>query len=168
MREIVLIIHDIRSAHNVGSLLRTAECLGVRHVYLSGYTPYPAGEHDERLPHIAAKLTKQIEKTSLGAEKMIPWSHETDVTSLMSRLKDEGFVVIALEQDSRSTPLPNFVPPEKMALLIGREVEGIDSALLAVCDTVVEIPQFGRKESLNVAQATAIALYHCSLNDLDT
>lgn len=163
MRNIILIAHDIRSAHNVGSLLRTAECLGVRHVYFTGYTPYPALEHDERLPHIAAKLTKQIQKTSLGTETMLPWSHESDVEVLMARLQAEGYTLVALEQDPTSIPLPDFQAPEKLALLIGREVEGIAPELLKQCKTIVEIPQFGQKESLNVVQATAIALSWCAL-----
>lgn len=163
MRETVLIAHDIRSTHNVGSLLRTSECLGVQRVYFTGYTPYPAVTHDERLPHITAKLTKQIEKTSLGTERLISWSHEPDVFALLATLKSDDFTLVALEQSPASIPLPSFKPPEKIALLIGREVEGIAPELLEMCDVAVEIPQFGRKESLNVVQATAIALYHCSL-----
>lgn len=163
MRQIVLIAHDIRSTHNVGSLLRTAECLGVQHVYFTGYTPYPSIKNDERLPHIAAKLTRQIQKTSLGTEVMTAWSHETDVAALMAHLKTQGFMIIGLEQHSESILLPNFRSDERTALLIGREVEGIDSSLLALCDHIVEIPQFGQKESLNVVQATAIALYHLRL-----
>ncbi len=161
MREIILIAHDIRSTHNVGSLLRTAECLGVQHVYFTGYTPYPSAEQDERLPHIAAKLTRQIEKTSLGTEKLVPWTHAPDIFALLTALKSDGFMLTALEQNPASIPLPRLKPPEKIALLIGREVEGIAPELLEKCDVTVEIPQFGRKESLNVAQATAIALYNC-------
>lgn len=162
MNSIVLIAHDIRSTHNVGSLLRTAECFGVKHVYFTGYTPYPATDDDERLPHIAAKLTSQIHKTSLGTESMVAWSHETDIIELIKQLKTEGFTLVGLEQSENSIPLSNYSVPEKVALLIGREVEGIEKQLLAQCDTVVEILQFGKKESLNVVQATAIALYHCS------
>ena len=161
MREIILIAHDIRSTHNVGSLLRTAECLGVQHVYFTGYTPYPSAEQDERLPHIAAKLTRQIEKTSLGTEKLVPCTHAPDIFALLTALKSDGFMLTALEQNPASIPLPRLKPPEKIALLIGREVEGIAPELLEKCDVTVEIPQFGRKESLNVAQATAIALYNC-------
>ena len=164
MRRTVLIAHDIRSAHNVGALLRTAECLGVEHVYFTGYTPYPLADGDERLPHIATKLTKQISKTSLGTEEMVEWSHETDVLTLIDRLKQDGFTLVGLEQTPSSILLPEATLPHDIALLIGREVEGVDPGLLKKCDVVIEIPQLGKKESLNVVQATAIALYCCSLD----
>lgn len=160
MREIAVIAHDIRSAHNVGALLRTAECLGIAHVYCTGYTPYPAAPDDTRLPHIQRKLSAQIDKTALGAAELIPWSHEDDAADLIAKLKEQGFTVCALEQTSNSIALPSWQPAEKIALLLGREVEGIDPTLLNLCDTALEIPQFGQKESLNVVQATAIALYH--------
>lgn len=160
MRQLILIAHDIRSTHNVGSLLRTAECFGVEHTYFTGYTPYPTTLNDERLPHISAKLTAQIHKTALGAETMTPWIHHDSITELLQELHSQGYAIIGLEQASSSIPLPDYAPPQKLALLIGREVEGIDQALLDLCDTTIEIPQFGQKESLNVVQATAIALYH--------
>lgn len=160
MHRIILIAHDIRSTHNVGSLLRTAECLGVAHVYFTGYTPYPTIQNDERLPHISAKLTQQIQKTALGTEAMIPWSHHENIQKLLETLAAQGYRLAALEQTSESIPLSKYVPDQKIALLIGREVEGIDPALLSHCDITLEIQQFGKKESLNVVQATAIALYH--------
>jgi tRNA G18 (ribose-2'-O)-methylase SpoU len=159
--KIVLIVHDIRSCHNVGSLLRTAEGIGVEHVYLTGYTPYPATPQDSRLPHLRDKLAKQIHKTALGAEDSVPWSHQEQVETAIQNLKAEGYQIIALEQTPDSVLLPLFRPHTDIALLIGREVEGIDTELLALCDTVVEIPMAGRKESFNVVQATAMALYHC-------
>lgn len=159
MREIILIVHDIRSTHNVGSLLRTAEGLGVSHVYFTGYTPYPPIKSDERLPHIAEKLGRQISKTALGAESMVRWSHEDNLLSLLAALKSQGFRLAALEQASAAIALPDYVPTDKTALLIGREVEGIDSELLKQVDDIIEIPMFGKKESFNVAQATAITLY---------
>jgi len=161
MREIVVIAHDIRSTHNVGSLLRTCEGLGLEHVYLTGYTPYPAVEHGEtRLPHIAAKLTRQIQKTALGADTMVSWTHDEDIRSRIVQLKQAGYAVVALEQTAQSIPLPDYPPPDKVALLLGREVEGIDPEILALCDAAVEIPMSGRKESFNVVQAAAMALYH--------
>jgi 23S rRNA (guanosine2251-2'-O)-methyltransferase len=158
-RNIVVIAHDIRSTHNVGSLLRTAEGLGVKTVYLTGYTPYPSQSTDERLPHIAQKLHKQIQKTALGAEASQPWIHEPDVIALLKLLKADGYHVIGLEQSVHSVPLPSFAAPQKVALLLGREVEGIESELLSICDMLLEIPMFGQKESFNVVQATAMALY---------
>lgn len=160
LRDIVVIAHDIRSTHNVGSLLRTCEGLGVNRVYCTGYTPYPTlAKHDIRLPHIAAKLTKQIHKTALGAEDLVPWSHEESIESLIATLKKDGFTVVGLEQAENSIQLPAFQPPSKIALLLGREVEGIEPTLLNLCDSTLEIPMLGRKESFNVVQAAAIALY---------
>ncbi len=161
-RSIVVIAHDIRSTHNVGSLLRTCEGMGVARAYLTGYTPYPAlTDGDTRLPHLAAKLTQQIHKTALGAETLVSWQQQTDVTACISALHSEGYAVIALEQTDASVPLPEFRPPDKVALLLGREVEGVAPEVLALCDGSVEIPMFGRKESFNVVQAAAMALYQC-------
>lgn len=143
----------------MGSLLRTAEGLGVEHVYLTGYTPYPVAGGDSRLPHISAKLTKQIQKTALGAETLLGWSHEEECIPLLDKLQTEGYQVVALEQTAESITLPDFVPTEKIALLLGREVEGIAPELLAHCNATVEIPMFGQKESFNVVQAAAMALY---------
>lgn len=161
MRSIVVIAHDIRSTHNVGSLLRTAEGFGVRQLYFTGYTPYPRKAQDERLPHISEKLTKQIQKTALGAENLVPWSYEPDIQILLAQLKDSGYQLAALEQADDSILLPAYKPPQKLALLLGREVEGIEASLLELCDVTLEIPMMGKKESFNVIQAAAIALYHC-------
>jgi 23S rRNA (guanosine2251-2'-O)-methyltransferase len=160
MPEIVVIAHDIRSTHNVGSLLRTCEGLGVARLYFTGYTPYPRAADDSRLPHIAEKLTRQIHKTALDAETLVPWSHETDIVAVLERLRADGYTVAALEQAPGSIRLPEYTPPPKIALLLGREVEGIEPELLAQCDTCLEIPMSGKKESFNVVQAAAMALYH--------
>lgn len=161
MRHIVLIAHNLRSCHNVGSLLRTAEGLGVEAVYLTGYTPYPLESNDTRLPHIAAKLNGQIVKTALGAEKTVRWRHVHTAMEAISELQEMGFRVAAIEQDPSSQPLPAYIPPEKVALLVGREVEGIEDEILQLTDTILEIPMFGQKESFNVVQAAAMAMYHC-------
>ncbi|MFA5003910.1 MAG: TrmH family RNA methyltransferase [Candidatus Saccharimonadales bacterium] len=161
MRKLVLIAHDIRSTHNVGSLLRTAEGLGVTEVYFTGYTPYPKQLTDDRLPFIADKLDKQIHKTALGAEQFVVWSHSDSATEVVEQLRTDGFQIIGLEQSADSINLPDFQPPEKVAILLGREVDGIDPALLKLCDRTVEIPMYGQKESFNVVQAAAMALYHC-------
>lgn len=159
LKKIVLLVNDIRSTHNVGSIIRTAECFGVSHIYFTGYTPYPSTNNDSRLPHVSSKLTTQISKTSLGAEKDVPWSHHHNLRELISRLKTEDFEIIALEQDSSSISIEKFVPSENTAILLGNEVKGIDPDLMSHCDKIVEIPIFGKKESLNVVQATAIMLY---------
>lgn len=165
MREIIVIAHNMRSTHNVGSLLRTADGLGVQKVIMTGYTPYPNSGSDERLPHIAEKLTRQIHKTALGAENTITWQHQDDIMAVIAELRQQEFWIAALEQAPDSVSLPSLQPPEKIAIILGREVEGVEAEVLAVCDAKLEIPMFGAKESFNVSQAAAIAMYHCRFNN---
>ncbi len=160
MRHIILIAHNLRSTHNVGSLLRTADGLGAQKVYLTGHTPYPLTAGDERLPHIVAKLTRQINKTALGAEGLVDWQHEDDVLALMKRLKRHGYQLVAFERSQQALPITKFKPTDKVAIIVGREVTGIEPEILQQADKIVEIPMRGGKESFNVAQAAAIALYH--------
>ena len=159
MPDIVLILHDIRSIHNVGSLLRTAECFGVNKVIFTGYTPFPQLPSDDRLPHIYQKTTRQIHKTALGAETMLPMDQRSDINKLLNELKADGYRLVGLEQANNSIQLNRYTTPKKTAVLIGREVEGVDPKLLNKMDDIVEIPLHGQKESLNVVQATAVALY---------
>jgi len=160
-RSLIVIAHDIRSTHNVGSLLRTCEGLGIERVYFTGYTPYPRITDDPRLPHIADKLTRQIHKTALDAETLVPWQHTEDVHVVLHELHARGYEIAALEQTDTSIALPTWNPPQKVALLLGREVEGIKPELITQCDYTLEIPMAGRKESFNVVQAAAMTLYHC-------
>jgi len=160
-REIVLIAHNLRSCHNVGSLLRTAEGLGVSQVILSGYTPYPQTAGDSRLPHEAAKINKQIHKTALGAEQTQNWQHVGTIDPMLDALRLEGFAIYAVEQGPGSKVLPKFKVPKKIAIVLGREVEGVEPEVLELCDGMLEIPMFGDKESFNVVQAAAMVLYHC-------
>ncbi|HWB39591.1 MAG TPA: RNA methyltransferase [Candidatus Saccharimonadales bacterium] len=161
MPDLALIAHNLRSTHNVGSLLRTADGLGVKKVYLTGYTPYPSREDDDRLPHLAAKIDKQISKTALGAEASQAWNRVETIESAIAELRQSGFQIVALEQTPNSQPLPDFKPGPKVALVVGREVEGIEPEILDLCDVAVEIPMFGSKESFNVSVAAAIALAYC-------
>lgn len=158
MRDIILIAHNLRSCHNVGSLLRTADGLGVT-VYLTGYTPYPEKLHDKRLPHLAKKISAQIHKTALGAEQTCRWKQTDDVFKILDELRNTGFTLAALEQADKSITLPEYKPTEKVAIIVGREVEGIEPAILARADICLEIPMFGKKESFNVVQAAAMAMY---------
>jgi tRNA G18 (ribose-2'-O)-methylase SpoU len=160
MRDIILIAHDIRSTHNVGSLLRTVEGLGVSKIYFTGYTPYPLKAIDTRLPHIAHKLTNQIHKTALGAEITQQWEQSDSVEPIIEQLKVSGYSVVGLEQTENAIPLHTFKPPQKIALLLGREVEGIAPEIIEQLDKTIEIPMFGTKESFNVVQAAAMCLYH--------
>ena len=175
--EITLLLHNIRSTHNVGAIFRTAEGFGVKKIILSGYTPYPdlslsreapscayiEGEicrNDPRLPHIRQKITRQIHKTALGAESLVPFVFYEDIADwLEANERNEKLPLIALEQSPDSTMLPDFQPPDKVALLLGEEVHGITPELLEQCRHIVEIPMFGQKESFNVSVAAGIALY---------
>jgi 23S rRNA (guanosine2251-2'-O)-methyltransferase len=160
-RDIRLIVHNVRSIHNVGSLLRTADGLGISHVYLTGYTPYPMQEHDERLPHIASKITRQLHKTALGAELSDSMTRDENCTEVIRQLQKGGFTVAALEQTPSSVSLSSFSVPDKLAVIVGREVEGIEQSILDKCDVALEIPMLGQKESFNVSVAGGMALYHC-------
>lgn len=161
MSEIIVIAHNIRSAHNVGAIFRTCEGFGVKKIILSGYTPYPQLPNDPRLPHIAEKLTSQIHKTALGAETMVPFEYQ-EVPNF-TQLKAAGFRIAGLEQDSHAVPLSGYTPPSKIALLLGEEVKGIAVDLRSQCDDLIEIPMKGKKESFNVSVATGIALYGLSM-----
>lgn len=153
-KEVVLIAHDIRSAHNVGAFLRTADGAGVSKVYLTGYTMEPSLKK-----YLLTQAEKQIKKTALGAEETVAWEKHTDVTMLLRELKEVGFTIYALEQDERSIPYDSVTDDKKIALLVGNEVEGLSSEILALCDAILEIPMRGSKNSLNVSVATGIALY---------
>jgi len=157
MPEIIVLLHNIRSTHNVGSIFRTCEGLGVSKIILSGYTPYPTIPGDTRLPHISQKMTKQIHKTALGAEEMVPF--ERVETPDFMALKQTGYRIVGLEQDKKSVMLPDYFAPEKLVLLLGEEVEGINFEMRGICDDLIEIPMKGRKESFNVSVAAGIALY---------
>ena len=158
MNQIVLIAHNIRSTHNVGALFRTAEGFGIGHIYCSGYTPYPTFDGDTRLPHISQKLTRQIHKTALGAELLVPFSyHEIPP---IKELKRNNFKMVGLEQHTNSISISSYKSPKKIALLIGEEVNGIADDLLSLCETIIEIPMLGQKESFNVSVAAGIAMYH--------
>lgn len=161
MRQIVLVVHNVRSCHNVGSLFRTADGLGVSKVYLTGYTPYPIGPGDKRLPHLSRKIHQQIQKTALGAEQSIEWEHRQDIEGVIKTLQAADFTVAGLEQSRNSIDLTSWSPVPKVALIVGRETEGIEPEVLEACDITLEIPMLGKKESFNVVQAAAMALYHC-------
>ena len=157
MPEIIVIAHNIRSTHNVGSIFRTSEGFGVSKIILSGYTPYPRIQNDTRLPHISEKLTSQIHKTALDAETIVPFEYKETLD--LAQLKADGYRIVALEQDPASIVLSDYTAPDKVALLLGEEVHGIESSLLAQCEDILEIPMRGKKESFNVSVAAGIALY---------
>ena len=119
-RNLIVIAYNMRSAHNVGSLLRTCDGIGVAHVYLTGYTPYPSlPGNDARLPHIVNKLNSQINKTALGAEESQAWSHYESLEVLLQKLKAENIPIVALEQASSAVKITDYTPPNTLALLLG-------------------------------------------------
>ena len=159
VRELVVIAHNIRSTYNIGAILRSCDGFGVAKVYCTGYTPYPTLPGDTRLPHIRQKTSRQIHKTALGAEASVAITHSEGLLPAINTLKSQGFTVVALEQHPKAVLLPGFVPPQKIALLLGEEVHGTPQEILAKCDSIVEIPMQGKKESFNVSVAAGIALY---------
>ena len=164
-RNIVLILDNIRSSHNVGSIFRTAEGLGVSKIYLCGITPYPEVLNDKRLPHLILRTTNKIDKTALGSTKLISYDYCSDSYELINKLKNDGFKIVSLEQDQRSKYLDQTkIESKKIALVIGNEVNGVDLKILDLSDLIVEIRMLGKKESFNVVQAAAIALYQIAFN----
>lgn len=160
MPEITLILHNIRSTHNVGSVFRTAEGLGVQKIILSGYTPYPTFPGDSRLPHISEKITSQIHKTALGAERMVPFEYQDDIVAWFD---STDMPVVALEQSVDAIAIRDYSAPAEFAFMLGEEVKGIEPALLERCESIIEIPMVGKKESFNVSVAAGIALYALTL-----
>ena len=151
MREIFLILHNIRSVHNVGSIFRTAEAAGVSKIYLTGYTPAPIDRF--------GRARKDLAKVALAAEKIVPWQKANDISLEINKLKNEGFEIVALEQAKNSIDYRKFRPRFPLALILGNEVSGIPKSILKKCDAVIEIPMKGQKESLNVSVAAGIALF---------
>jgi tRNA G18 (ribose-2'-O)-methylase SpoU len=158
MFKLAVILGDIRSLHNVGSILRSADGFGVSHIYYAGYTPYPLQPSDTRLPHESRKITAQIHKTALGAEKL-PSSLYPTIADAVQAAKNDGYIIAGLEQSPMSVKLANYTPDHNVALLLGNEVTGISDSVLDDVDVILEIPMLGSKESFNVSVATGIALY---------
>ena len=146
---IYLVLHNIRSAYNVGSIFRTADGAGVAKIYLCGYTPTP----DE----------PKVKKTALGAEEFVAWEKQRQTGRLLNQLKKQGADIVALELDNKSKNLFDYnfdaLPGESLAIVVGHERKGLTKNILSYVDDIIEIPMHGKKESLNVAVATGIALY---------
>lgn len=149
--EVVCILHNIRSTHNVGAMFRTADGAGVKKIYLTGYTPDPVNRFG--FPQ------KDIAKSALGAERSVFWEHPRSVHTLIARLKREGYTIVSLEQDVRSVHYRKTKARKKCALIVGNEVTGVDTSILKKSDVIAEIPLKGTKESLNVATAFGIGLF---------
>jgi 23S rRNA (guanosine2251-2'-O)-methyltransferase len=154
-----LILSDIRSALNVGAILRTADAAGIELVYACGYTPYPKQPNDPRAAHIVASNTRSIAKTALGAEVDVPVAHYLDTASAIREARSSGFKIIVVEQAERSLNLYQYRPDGPVALVVGNEVTGVSDADLSLSDVILQLPMVGAKESLNVSAAAAIAIY---------
>lgn len=145
------LLYNLRSAYNVGSILRTASSLNFEKIYFFGITPTPSN--------------RKVKKTALGAEEYVSWEQIKNFKKTILELKKEKFQIVALEQSPRSIILQNFKPSSsKIVLIVGNEVKGLNQRVLNLADSIVEIPIFGQKESLNVTIAFAVAAYFLVLS----
>ena len=148
---IILILHNLRSVQNTASIFRTADAAGVTKIILIGTTPTPIDRF--------GKLRNDFIKISLGAEKSVPWEYGNTTTSIFNKLKKENYEIFALEQDRSSKDYSKVKYPNKVALVVGNEPNGISKSTLNKVESIIEIPMYGKKESLNVSVATGIALF---------
>ena len=144
---VIVVLENIRSAYNVGSVFRTADAFLVEAIYIIGYSAKP--------PH------KEIKKTALGAEETVSWKHFKTSGEAIEELKSKNYKVLAIEQAEGSCKLQavSFEPKEKMAVVFGNEVTGVEQSTLLMCDGCIEIPQLGMKHSLNIATAAGVVLW---------
>lgn len=155
--QVTAILADIRSVHNVGSIFRTADAAGVEKLYLCGITPGPLDRF--------AKVRADFAKVALGAEKYVKWEAAKSVEDVVKELKKDGWKIFAIEQAKNSIPYYDVAriseadESPKIALVVGPEVEGLSASILKLCDTVLEIPMRGKKESLNVAVAFGVVAF---------
>ena len=145
--QVIVVLDNIRSMHNVGSVFRTADAFLLEGIFLCGYTPQP--------PH------RDIQKTALGATETVIWKYFTSATEAVNSLKEDGFRVFAVEQVENSIPLQEFTKLEidKLAVVFGNEVSGVGEEVLKLCEGGIEIPQLGMKHSLNISVAAGIVLW---------
>lgn len=147
LSEVKVVLHNIRSLHNVGSMFRSCDAFGIKELLLSGYTPRPP--------------RTEINKTAIGAEEFVTWSAWDNAEAMCSSLKKEGYTLVGLEQTDESIPLPDFDAKAypKLCLIMGNEVTGIDDDIIPHIDHFISIPQYGQKHSLNVSVAAGVMLY---------
>lgn len=142
-----LILDNVRSMNNIGSIFRSADCFGVEHIHLCGISATP--------PH------REIHKTALGAENTVPWSYSKNTVELCMDLKSKGYTLLAVEQTEGSSALGTFKldKDKRYALILGNEVDGVAQEVINLCDMCIEIPQFGTKHSFNVSVCAGIVLW---------
>jgi tRNA G18 (ribose-2'-O)-methylase SpoU len=144
---VIILLDDVRSMNNVGSVFRTADAFLIEAIYLCGFTPVP--------PH------REIQKTALGATETVKWKHFPSALEALKELKKDGWKIYSLEQAEKSISLSDFVPgeKEKIVLIFGNEVEGVRQELINESDAVIEIPQYGMKHSLNISVSAGIVIW---------
>ena len=147
----ILILPDIRSAINIGAMFRTADAVGISKIYLTGFTPRPTDKF--------GRIQKDIAKSALGAETWIPWEYKEKIIPLLSSLKKDGYVIVAIEQDKRAIDYRRIRIHDNIAIIMGPEVTGLNKNILDKCDFIAQIPMYGKKESLNVSVAAGVALF---------
>lgn len=138
-------LHNVRSLWNIGAMFRSSDVFAIDHLYLTGYTAAP--------PRV------EISRTAIGAESWIPWTKEPDILRLIQTKKEEGFTIVALEKTKKSLSLSDANLPKKVFLVLGHEILGVPEDVLGISDAVLHIPMLGKKTSLNVSSAFAIAAY---------
>lgn len=155
--KVIVVLENIRSAYNVGSVFRTADAFLLNSIYLCGYTAYP--------PH------KEIKKTALGADETINWKRFVTAKEAIEDLRSDGYEILAIEQAENSTILNKYQfadkPDKKIALIFGNEVTGVEQSTIEICDGCIEIPQMGMKHSLNVSVAAGIVLWEVVRTRID-
>ena len=143
---IVVVLDNVRSALNVGSVFRTSDAFRIEKIYLCGITATPPN--------------KEIRKSALGATESVEWEKVEDTESIIKKLKSEGYHICAIEQTENSTMLNNFIPPEKpIAVVFGHEVNGVQQSVVDLCNQSIEIPQIGTKHSLNISVSVGIVIW---------
>lgn len=147
LSKVKVILHNIRSLHNVGSMFRSSDAFGISELILSGYTPLPP--------------RSEITKTAIGAEEFVQWSNWDNLEEMVQSLKNDGYTLIGLEQTDKSIALPDFDAKayDKICLVMGNEITGIDDQLIPHIKEFISIPQYGQKHSLNVSVAAGVMLY---------
>lgn len=144
-KKIYVLLNSVRSLHNVGSIFRTSDGAGVKKIFLCGQTGYPPRE--------------EITKTAIGAEEVVPWEYWIDAKECMAMLNKKSVQLVALEQTKKSIDYRKFKPKHPICLVVGHEIDGVEQGILDLCDSAIEIPMHGEKQSLNVSVAFGVVVY---------
>jgi len=145
---IVVVLDNVRSAHNVGAIFRTSDAFLIEKIFLCGITPFPPNN--------------EIRKSALGSTNSVDWAYESDTNKVLNSLKNSGYRIVSVEQVENSTKISNFKPKQPTALIFGHEVNGISQEIINSCDEFLEIDQFGTKHSLNISVCAGIVIYKAS------